>query len=50
MAGASEKEPPRSVSRIFAKTERLSNLGQQSQSIEPSLEISAAECVSPMIA
>jgi hypothetical protein len=33
-----------------AKIERLSNRGQQSQSIEPWREISAAERLSPMIA
>jgi hypothetical protein len=33
-----------------AKSERLSKRGQQSQSIEPLRETSAAERVSPMIA
>jgi hypothetical protein len=36
------------ASRIRAKTERLSNRGQQSQSIDPSLDTRAADRESPM--
>jgi hypothetical protein len=42
--------PPISGSRIAPKIEALSNRGQQSQSIEPYLEINAAERPFPMIA
>jgi len=44
------KWPPRSESSRAAKTEGLSNRGQQSQSMEPSAETSAADRQSPTIA
>jgi hypothetical protein len=42
--------PPVFGSTIAAKSDALSKRGQQSQSIEPRLEMSAADRPSPMIA
>jgi len=44
------KKPPRRKSRMRANTDGESNCGQQSQSIDPWREISAAERVQPMMA
>jgi hypothetical protein len=48
--GSIEKVPPRCGSRMPAKIAGLSNRGQQSQSIEPVPETSAALRQSPTIA
>ena len=42
------QNPPFSVSRIAPNSDGLSNQGQQSQSKEPCLDISAAERQSPI--
>jgi hypothetical protein len=44
------KRPPRRRSRSAPKIDGLSNRGQQSQSIEPQLETSAADRQSPITA
>jgi len=45
-----EKYPPFSLSSIALKIEGLSKRGMHSQSIEPLLEMSAAQRQSPMMA
>jgi len=48
-AGEMRQNPPRSRSRSAAKMEGLSNLGRQSQSIDPFRDTKAAERQSPMM-